>query len=960
MDAIIAKAEEVALANKEAEDAIAAMALAADDAAVLLGAASGRADDLRDAISGIAAATAPAGAALGGLDGRLDDLVMLSTAAVSELHDVRDAMAGVAVASMAMAAGTGTAAVATAQGGAAAARTYGWFRLTGNAIHWLIMGTLEIAATAVPAMVALGAAGAAMFQTFGHVYDVMSSLYTASGSLAGAFANSVGPLQRLGAAGNALRNAVAPDAYIIFGAAIETMTSHVGAFAGMAQQASGVLATFATKIVADLQGPAGAALAGFFNNAVKYMIQWGQVLGNLGHSFLNAVNSMWGVGQLLLDVLDVISRVLLNITSNPIGAWLIGVAAAMSAVYRYGRLLVTIFNWLGGSALVGAVKWAVGYGSALAGLAAEEGIVAAASLAMGDLMTAALGPVGIAIAAITIGLGLWYLATRKSADATDQLISKVQAMPPTVANLTSGIGSLTGALEKTAAAASHLGPTMDSVSSRLAGPQLAGKALQASQDMSKLTAAIEQQAQKLVALQIGLAQTGQRTGQVGAAMDAMAIQTALADSKIQATNQALDAYVGLLTGGTGAMASFTMSMSNLTTGTSNITTLLGASGTVTLSVKDFSKMLSQVSTTGAQAWQNFNQVITGSMQPMADWFRQAMVLGDASSSTLNQAVLDMVANLGKYAGSNQAAQAEVLGFARANGISASSFSDLMTQAGPAGKGMKDLTGLVNGTTIAMSNLSQAAKNVANALSSQESSAMAQAALAAVDYQGKVNALAYAIQRYGSNSPQAVLAAQAVAQAQKQAGQDAITAANQTTQASGQTVRAAQAAALAMKQQEQAAKNLQTYIDSMHGKTISVNTIFSSSGPQPTAQGTGGKYIAYAAGGYISGPGSKTSDSVPVMASHGEFMMQAAAVDHYGRGVMEALNARKLASGGPVEGPRSPAASLVPAGGGGGVTLNQSQVFQVKLDNTVIGSQQRTQTLTYFRRNPGNNLALRVR
>ncbi|WP_435744896.1 phage tail tape measure protein [Nocardioides sp. SYSU DS0663] len=63
------------------------------------------------------------------------------------------------------------------------------------------------------------------------------------------------------------------------------------------------------------------------------------------------------------------------------------------------------------------------------------------------------------------------------------------------------------------------------------------------------------------------------------------------------------------------------------------------------------------------------------------------------------------------------------------------------------------------------------------------------------------------------------------------------------------------------------------------------------------------YGKKAAGGPIVGPGTKTSDSVPILASDGEFMMSAAAVDHYGLDTMFAMNARRLADGGPTTGPR---------------------------------------------------------
>jgi TP901 family phage tail tape measure protein len=47
--------------------------------------------------------------------------------------------------------------------------------------------------------------------------------------------------------------------------------------------------------------------------------------------------------------------------------------------------------------------------------------------------------------------------------------------------------------------------------------------------------------------------------------------------------------------------------------------------------------------------------------------------------------------------------------------------------------------------------------------------------------------------------------------------------------------------------------------------------------------------AKAAGGLITGPGTGTSDSVPLMGSNGEFMMQASAVDKYGVNFMSMLN-----------------------------------------------------------------------
>lgn len=57
---------------------------------------------------------------------------------------------------------------------------------------------------------------------------------------------------------------------------------------------------------------------------------------------------------------------------------------------------------------------------------------------------------------------------------------------------------------------------------------------------------------------------------------------------------------------------------------------------------------------------------------------------------------------------------------------------------------------------------------------------------------------------------------------------------------------------------------------------------------------GGSQGGFAAGGYLaSGPGTPTSDSIPIMASVKEFIMQAKATAYYGPGFMHALNKMKI-------------------------------------------------------------------
>ncbi len=56
-------------------------------------------------------------------------------------------------------------------------------------------------------------------------------------------------------------------------------------------------------------------------------------------------------------------------------------------------------------------------------------------------------------------------------------------------------------------------------------------------------------------------------------------------------------------------------------------------------------------------------------------------------------------------------------------------------------------------------------------------------------------------------------------------------------------------------------------------------------------------LGFASGGYVSGPGSSTSDSIPARLSDGEFVMRAAAVDKFGVGFMDAINNLRIPSAG---------------------------------------------------------------
>ncbi len=53
----------------------------------------------------------------------------------------------------------------------------------------------------------------------------------------------------------------------------------------------------------------------------------------------------------------------------------------------------------------------------------------------------------------------------------------------------------------------------------------------------------------------------------------------------------------------------------------------------------------------------------------------------------------------------------------------------------------------------------------------------------------------------------------------------------------------------------------------------------------------------ATGGFIQGPGTKNSDSIPARLSNGEYVVRASAVDQYGVGMLNNINEKKFATGG---------------------------------------------------------------
>ncbi|WP_406144199.1 hypothetical protein [Streptomyces anulatus] len=100
------------------------------------------------------------------------------------------------------------------------------------------------------------------------------------------------------------------------------------------------------------------------------------------------------------------------------------------------------------------------------------------------------------------------------------------------------------------------------------------------------------------------------------------------------------------------------------------------------------------------------------------------------------------------------------------------------------------------------------------------------------------------------------------------------------------------------------------LSGLQDKVVTVTTRHVVVGGQARTSGSHGSQLKYAGGGPIEGPGTSTSDSVPIWASKGEFMVKARSVAKYGVSFLKAVNDGTLNLRG--------AAAGATGGGGGGL------------------------------------------
>ena len=195
-----------------------------------------------------------------------------------------------------------------------------------NALHWIVMGSMELLAVAVPAMVALGAAGMVAMQGVQETGNRLESIYTVTESLGGAFNVTAGQVLGMGDKLQQAQNAADPLVWEALGAAINGVKATGGGFITMGTQVLQIFDRWAAAVDVELAGAFGQTLTGILSKGTQDATAFGQVFGNLGHTIVNVASEMPGLAEVMLGGVAGFSK-LLEVATQ---------AAPSSCHLRYG------------------------------------------------------------------------------------------------------------------------------------------------------------------------------------------------------------------------------------------------------------------------------------------------------------------------------------------------------------------------------------------------------------------------------------------------------------------------------------------------------------------------------------------------------------------------------------------------------------------------------------------------
>jgi len=680
---------------------------------------------------------------------------------------------------------TGTAATAAAVPvGMLAAFWTRW----GTVIHWVIAAGSEFLATFIPAMVAFGAAAAVMIQGAQNIEIRMLAVYTVAEALGPAIGQTAGQMVGLGDSLQKAQDAMQPQIYELFGAVLNGLKVHFGNLWQMGEQVITMLDEFAAKVDIELNGALGSELNGLVSKGVTDLMEFGQVLGNLGHALLNFASAMPGLAEVLLKLLDAFSHLILIISEIP--APIITAAMAFEEFLRWGSLVVGMFGGLlrGAALIMGAagfdgasaaitdlVRALKGLPPAAAAAAMSEDELAAATT--GDMTTfsglftriigfVAENPFGalavLAIAALT-AFGIWI---DKAKSGTDQWIASVDnavKSAPDFQQINTTVSALGANTEKAAAAQADLSSKTSAWSALASGAQenvsaLATQHKQLMGDLNTESGDVVFLANKYgvnvpdaiaLAQAAGVKLTTNLQGQSQEAQVARQMITNLITG-YQAMGQQGNQLYNDINAVTIANSTQIESVQKLNTAWQSVTANMTGVQTTFITVQqgintvsnDFKTAGATIDGLNAQSLtlrSDFETNITNSANTVNS-LNTAMSLGGISFTNYRKAIAGIVAEQLPFAQGSQQALSQLSELSQmAGGPATTNYNTLQQWTNKYGTTQQGVNGIMAQTTIQMSNIGQMAGKLQGTLQTDVIDTTASAALAQGGFQKELSA-----------------------------------------------------------------------------------------------------------------------------------------------------------------------------------------------------------------------------
>jgi hypothetical protein len=803
---------------------------------------------------------------------------------------------------------------------------------TVGGLHLLADTVLEIAAEIIPAGIALAAFGVAASSTVNDIIRQEQAYLTITKALNAQFPGLNKGLQTF-------TDSVKPEVYTLFGEALLTINNHTKTFQTLATGAGQVLDNLGARAALAL-GSTG--LEGFVSKGVGDLQTLGNIIGNVFGIFGNVLKVLPGYAQLLFGALQNVTGALEAITGSSFVQGLLGIGLALHGAVLWGGLAVTAIMMLQGPLMAvvgwvgGAINALVKFGVMFSIIAAEEGILAAATAALGaafDFLTS--NPfvwVAIAVGAL-VGLVVWLDNTKSAAQqaygaleqqlgaattftqantiltqgikaTNDQLSQAPKYITETTMGMHGQVSQMTvlnpawqGLTQNTSAysAQQNTLTTRMAALNKITGSQattlsdLNSLGIKAGSIATESAAAFANQKEQILALATATTQlAGFQQGQAAAA------QNALTNSYMQETvpaiqkvTQAETNLMNVITGGQTTFDTFELNLASMGT---NLSAAEKATGTAT---HTYDGLRSAVSTAGAamagtsQASYTLNQAFYGEITA-AQGTISALMAQSISQKDLTKVVATSMEQMLQYAGSNTAARSTMV--------------DLINNAlGPGTVTLKSLNQWIGTNSTSLGNMNNIigqstikAGGLNSVLSTTLSSMEAIATLQSHGGQQAWNTFATDVETGNTKSA-----------AFKKATQDVMA---QLLIQSNNSLPAAQRAFINYAEQglgltktqadnlwKQDLPGLQKEIDSLHGKNVNVGVTATAQGtlnaishlpgasPTDSALVFTGSPAAAAAGMKVVG-GTPGKDSVLLAAMPGEVvvpvpLVEAGAIDH---------------------------------------------------------------------------------